>query len=62
MIMITSGRIRDLIKAGKTVDEVLATAPNADYDQKWAWTFITAERYTRMIYELLERELNPGRT
>ena len=62
MIMITSGRIRDLIKAGKTVDEVLATAPNADYDQKWAWTFITAERYTRMIYELLEREPNPGRT
>jgi glyoxylase-like metal-dependent hydrolase (beta-lactamase superfamily II) len=62
MLMITSGRIRDLMKAGRTADEIVAAAPNADYDQKWAWRFITPERYTRMVYELLDRELNPGRT
>ena len=62
MLMTTSGRIRDLMKVGKTADEIVAAAPNADYDQKWAWTFITAERYTRMVYELLDRELNPDRT
>jgi hypothetical protein len=50
------------MKAGKTVDEIVAAAPNADYDQKWSWAFITAERYTRMMYQLLERELSPGRT
>jgi glyoxylase-like metal-dependent hydrolase (beta-lactamase superfamily II) len=62
MLVTTSGRIRALMKAGKTVDEIVAAAPNADYDQKWSWTFITAERYTRMMYQLLERELSPGRT
>jgi len=62
MLMVTSGRIRDLVVAGKTVEEVVAAAPNADYDLKWAWTFITAERYSRMLYELIDKELNPGRT
>ncbi len=62
MLVATSGRIRDLVKAGKTVDEIVAAAPNADYDAKWGWAFITAERYTRMIYELVESELSAGRT
>jgi glyoxylase-like metal-dependent hydrolase (beta-lactamase superfamily II) len=62
MLMTTSGRIRELMKAGKTADEIVAAAPNADYDQEWAWGFITPERYIRMVYELLESELNPGRT
>ena len=62
MLTTTSGRIRDLMKAGKTADEIVAAAPNADYDKKWTWVFITPERYTRMIYGLLDRELNPGRT
>ncbi|MFZ2507017.1 MAG: MBL fold metallo-hydrolase [Steroidobacteraceae bacterium] len=62
MLLTTSGRIRDLVKAGRTLDEILAAAPNADYDRQWAWTFITAERYTRMIHALVEREINPDRS
>jgi glyoxylase-like metal-dependent hydrolase (beta-lactamase superfamily II) len=62
MLVVTSGRIRDLIKAGKTVEEVVALKPNTDYDAKWAWSFITAERYLQMVYELVAKELNPGRT
>lgn len=50
MLVVTSGRVRDLVKAGKTVDEVLAAAPNADFDAKLAWAFITAERYARILY------------
>jgi len=42
--------------------EVVAARPNADYDAQWAWEFITAERYTRMVYELVAKELNSGRT
>lgn len=57
MLAATSGRIRDLVKAGRTVEEVVAARPNADYDGKWAWEFITAERYTRMLYELVAKEL-----
>ena len=62
MLVTTGSRIRDLMKAGKTVDEIVAAAPNTDVDPNWAGIFITAERYTRMIYELVERELNPGQT
>jgi cyclase len=50
MLATTSARVRELVKAGKTVDEVLAAAPNADYDAKLAWSFITAERYARILY------------
>ncbi len=62
MLLTTSGRIRELVKAGKTADEIVAAVPNADYDQKWGWVFITPERYTRMMYELVQREISPGRT
>ena len=62
MLVVTSGRIRELIQAGKTVEEAVAAKPNADYDTKWGWTFITPERYIRMLYELVAKELNPGRT
>jgi cyclase len=50
MLEVTSRRVRDLARAGKSVDEVLAAKPNADYDAKLAWDFITAERYARILY------------
>jgi glyoxylase-like metal-dependent hydrolase (beta-lactamase superfamily II) len=50
MLLVTSGRVRELVKAGKTVDEVLAAQPNADFDAKLAWAFITPERYARILY------------
>ncbi len=50
MLAVTSKRVRDLVAAGKSVDEVLAARPNADYDAKQAWDFITAERYLRILY------------
>ncbi len=50
MLAITSQRVRDLVKAGKSVDEVLAAKPNADYDAKLSWSFITAESYLKILY------------
>ena len=50
MLQVTSGRVRELVKAGKTVEEVLAANPNAEFDAKLAWAFITPERYTRILY------------
>jgi glyoxylase-like metal-dependent hydrolase (beta-lactamase superfamily II) len=50
MLQVTSGRVRDLVKAGKSVEEVLAASPNADFDEKMAWAFITPERYARILY------------
>lgn len=50
MLLVTSGRVRELVRAGKTVDEVLAANPNAEFDAKLAWAFITPERYARILY------------
>lgn len=50
MLAVTSGRVRALVKAGKSVEDVLAAQPNADFDEKHAWAFITPERYTRILY------------
>jgi cyclase len=50
MLVVTSGRVRALVKAGKSIEDVLAAKPNADYDAKLAWAFITPERYARILY------------
>ena len=50
MLQVTSGRVRELVSAGKTVEEVLAANPNAEFDAKLAWAFITPERYARVLY------------
>jgi hypothetical protein len=42
--------VRDLVTAGKSLDEVLAAKPNADYDATLGWQFITAERYLQILY------------
>ena len=42
--------VRDRVLYGRSVDEVLALKPNADYDAKLSWSFITAERYLQILY------------
>jgi len=59
MLAETSGRIERLVKEGKSVEEVLAAKPNADYDATLAWAFITAERYTRILYADARRRASP---
>ncbi|MEX2051255.1 MAG: hypothetical protein WD944_08450, partial [Steroidobacteraceae bacterium] len=57
MLAVTSRRMQDLVRAGKTVDEALAMKPNADYDAKLSWDFITAERYVRILHRDATRAL-----
>ena len=49
MLAVTSQRVRDQVKAGKTIDELLAAKPNADYDATRSWAFITADRYLQIL-------------
>ena len=56
MLVETVTRIRTLRAEGRTADEIVAAAPNADYDATWGGFFINGERYARMIVNLLERE------
>lgn len=56
MLEETSSRVRDLKVHGRSVEEIVAAAPNSDYDATWGKSYISGERYVRMIYTLLERE------
>ncbi|HUG03221.1 MAG TPA: MBL fold metallo-hydrolase [Steroidobacteraceae bacterium] len=53
----TSARMRELVQAGRTVEDLVAAAPFAESDATHAWSFITAERYVRMLYRDAERSL-----
>ncbi len=58
LLATNSVRMGELVKAGKTVEEVLAAKPFAEYDAKLAWGFITAERYVQILYRDQKRALN----
>lgn len=62
LLAVTSGRMRELVEAGKTLDEVLAAKPFADYDGQLAWAFITVERYIQILYRDAVRTLSASRT
>lgn len=57
MLAVISGRIRALLQAGKTADEIVATRPTAEYDAKWQSGFIDGEKFSRMLANDLQREL-----
>lgn len=43
-------RVRALVDAGKSIDEILAENPLADFHDAYNWGFITTERMTRTFY------------
>ncbi len=50
MLEDAQARVRALVDAGKSQEQVLAENPLADYDDDWSWDFITAERMTETLY------------
>ncbi len=62
MLVVTRDRMRALVQAGRSLEEVLAARPFADYDGQLSWAFITAERYMQILYRDAVRALSPGRT
>jgi cyclase len=56
MLEDAQSRIKTLVDAGNSIDEVLAVNPLADYHEDWTWDFITSEIMTRTIYRSLTEE------
>jgi glyoxylase-like metal-dependent hydrolase (beta-lactamase superfamily II) len=50
MLLDSNVRIKALVDAGKSVDEIVAENPLADYHDDWNWGFITTERMTRTLF------------
>ncbi len=55
MLADVSGRVRSLMRDGKSMDEIVAAKPTAAYDAKWKSGFIDGERLTRMLVNDLKR-------
>ena len=53
--------IRDRVAAlkgeGKSLNEVVAAKPTADYDAEWGWPFISGEFFTRLVYEGVGKDI-----
>lgn len=57
MLVDTSSRVQLLVKEGKTLAEVQAAKPNADYDATLAWDFINADFFVATLFEDARRRL-----
>ena len=53
MLVQVRQRIKDLIAAGKTMDEVVRAAPTNDFDSKWGTSYVTADVFTEMVFSSL---------
>jgi cyclase len=49
MVATVWGRVSKLAKEGKKLDEILATKPTADYDERWGKGFIPPARFVEML-------------
>ena len=56
MLEDSQSRVKALLDAGKSKEEVLAENPLADYHDNWNWGFITTERMTEALYRSLSTE------
>ncbi len=53
MLIDAEARVKALVDAGQTADEVVAANPLALYHDDWTWEFITTEVMTRTLYRSL---------
>jgi len=54
MLLAVRDRVAQLVAQGKTVDDVLAAKPTADYDAKVPNSAETTERFVRQVYAELK--------
>lgn len=49
-------RMRKLIAAGRTIDDVLAEKPTAEWDEQWGKGFMKPEVWVRIVYDAVKAE------
>ena len=55
MLVGTIGKIKALVKQGKTLEEIVAAKPTADFDERWGKGFIPPARYIEMVMKGLPK-------
>ncbi|MEE8258087.1 MAG: MBL fold metallo-hydrolase [Sphingomonadales bacterium] len=54
MLTLTRERVAALKAEGKSIEEIIAADPTADYNEKWTWVFINPEAFVFSVYSSLE--------
>jgi cyclase len=54
MLATISGRIREQLRAGRSLEQVVAAKPSADFDAAWGKGFLNPARFTEMLYKNLQ--------
>ena len=56
MVTIIRDRVQDLIKRGKTVDEIKGLKPTFDYDPRYATMAMTGDMFVEAVYRSLKEK------
>lgn len=56
MLRAVRDKVRTLAKSGKSLADVIAAKPTAEFDAKWGHGPVTADRFVTMVYESVSKE------
>lgn len=56
MLIDVIGKVRALVVAGRTADQIVAARPTAAYDAKWGGSFMKPDVFTRIVVESLQSD------
>lgn len=56
MLVDALARVKKLVDAGRSEDDIVAENPLASYHDDWNWGFITTARMTRTLYQSLTED------
>ena len=61
MLAAALARVEPLVRAGKSVEEIVALRPMAEFDEKWGQDFMKPDIFLRLLHLSLSRDLTPAR-
>jgi hypothetical protein len=56
MLRTVRDRVRTAAKSGKSVQDVIASKPTAEFDEKWGHGPVTADQFVTMVYTSVSKE------
>ena len=56
MLCTIRDRVKEMVDAGKTADEVIQAKPTQEFDASHTGGFLTPEEFTRLAYDSFNRD------
>jgi hypothetical protein len=54
MLATIRGRIKALVKQGKTIEEIVASKPTAEFDAVWGNGFMNPDQWVGMVAKMMQ--------